>query len=109
MESCVLEAAPFCGIFNGMSTSGDHRLERDVPARLAEPDLAAWAEKIALRSSSRPRIWYGAALFWFVVICIVAARVMFLDVSSLRPATANTAAPSVLAGSPPQAAHDARL
>jgi hypothetical protein len=109
MDSCVLEAAPFCGIFKGMRTSGDHSLDRDVPARLGEPDLAAWAEKTALRSSSRPGIWYGAALFWLVVICIVAARVMFLDVSSLRPATANTPAPSVLAGSAPQAPHGARL
>jgi hypothetical protein len=92
-----------------MRTNVDQSLDRDVPARLAEPDLAAWAEKIALRSSARPRIWYGAALFWLVVICIVAARVMFLDVSSLRPATASTAAPSVLAGSAPQAPHDARL
>jgi hypothetical protein len=92
-----------------MRTGGDHRLERDVPARLAEPDLAAWAENIALRSSAAPRIWYGAALFWFVVICIVAARVMFLDVSSLRPATAGTAAPSVLAGSAPVGSHDTKL
>jgi len=109
MESCVLEAAPFCGIFKGMRTSGDHSFDQDVPARLAEPDLAAWAEKIALRSSSRPRIWYGAALFWFVVTCIVAARVMFLDVSSLRPATASTAAPSVLAGSVSVGPHNSKL
>jgi hypothetical protein len=109
METCVLEAARFCGIFKGMRTSGDHSLDRDVPARLAEPDLAAWAEKIALRSSSPGRIWYGAALFWLVVICIVAARVMFLDVSSLRPATASTAAPSVLAGSAPVGPHDTKL
>jgi hypothetical protein len=109
MESCVLEAARFCGIFKRMRANRDHSLDRDAPARLAEPDLAAWAEKIALRSSPPPRIWYGAALFWLVVICIVAARVMFLDVSSLRPATANTAAPSVLAGSAPPPPHDARL
>src|SRR3954453_6005567 len=109
MEKRVLEAAPFCGIFNAMSASHHQSLERDVPARLAEPGLSGWAEKIALRSSSSPRLWYGAALFWLVVICIIAARVMFLDVSSLRPATASTAAPSVLAGSAPATSHDARL
>ncbi|HYW61818.1 MAG TPA: hypothetical protein VE865_01310 [Bradyrhizobium sp.] len=92
-----------------MSESTNDSLDRDVPARLAEPDLAAWAEKVALRSSSPPRLWYGAALFWFVVICIVAARVMFLDVSSLRPTTASTAPPSMLAGSAPQPSHGARL
>jgi hypothetical protein len=73
-----------------------------APLRLIEPDLAAWAEKIAVESArGKPRIWYGAALFWLVVSCIIAARVMFLDVSNFRPAIANTAAPSVLAASGP--------
>jgi hypothetical protein len=81
-----------------------------APLRLAEPDLAAWAENSAMNASARkPRIWYGAALFWLVVTCIIAARVMFLDVSNLRPGIANSAAPSVLAGSAPEAPHDAKL
>ncbi|HEU0083507.1 MAG TPA: hypothetical protein VFQ87_11615 [Bradyrhizobium sp.] len=82
---------------------------QNAPLRLIEPDLAAWAEKIAVDSTRKPRIWYGAALFWLVVTCIIAARVMFLDVSNFRPAIANTAAPSVLAGSAPAASHDAKL
>ena len=81
----------------------------NAPLRLIEPDLAAWAEKIAVDSARKPRIWYGAALFWLVVTCIIAARVMFLDVSNFRPATANSTAPSVLAGSAPDAWRGARL
>jgi hypothetical protein len=93
-----------------MTSTADHSTTEAAPLRLIEPDLAAWAERIAVDSAARkPRIWYGAALFWLVVTCIIAARVMFLDVSNFRPATANAAAPSVLAGSAPQASHDARL
>jgi hypothetical protein len=80
------------------------------PLRVVEPDLAAWAENSAMNSSpGKPRIWYGAALFWLVVTCIMAARVMFLDLSNFRPASANNAAPSVLAGSAPDATHGAKL
>jgi hypothetical protein len=79
---------------------------QNAPLRLIEPDLAAWAEKIAVDSARKPRIWYGAALFWLVVTCIIAARVMFLDVSNFRPAIADTMAPSVLVSSGP---HDAKL
>ena len=91
-------------------TAEQNTAEAAPPLRLIEPDLAAWAERIAVDSSRRkPRIWYGAALFWLVVTCIIAARVMFLDVSNFRPATANAAAPSVLAGSAPQASYGAKL
>jgi hypothetical protein len=93
-----------------MRPTTDQTTVEAAPLRLIEPDLAAWAERIAVDSAARkPRIWYGAALFWLVVTCIIAARVMFLDVSNFRPATANATAPSVLAGSAPQASHDARL
>ena len=93
-----------------MTPTTDQSTAEASPLRLIEPDLAAWAERIAVDSAARkPRIWYGAALFWLVVTCIIAARVMFLDLSNFRPATENTAAPSVLAGSEPQASHDARL
>ena len=91
-------------------TADQSPAEATPPLRLIEPDLAAWAERIAVDSTARkPRIWYGAALFWLVVTCIIAARVMFLDVSNFRPATANAAAPSVVAGSAPPASHGARL
>jgi hypothetical protein len=110
MESCVLEPARFYGISIAMTSTTNQTGNHDAPLRLIEPDLAAWAEKIAVDSARhRPRIWYGAALFWLVVTCIIAARVMFLDVSNFRPAIANTAAPSVLAGSAPDASHDAKL
>jgi hypothetical protein len=91
-----------------MRPATDHS-HPNAPLRLIEPDLAAWAEQIAVDSARKPRIWYGAALFWLVVTCILAARVMFLDVSSFRPATANSAAPSVLAGSAPDASRGTRL
>ena len=110
MESCLLEVTPFYGIFNGMRPTVDQSTRHEAPLRLIEPDLAAWAEKIAVDSAGRkPGIWYGVALFWLVVTCIIAARVMFLDLSNFHSATANAAAPSVLAGSPPHASHDARL
>ena len=93
-----------------MTPTTDQSATEAAPLRLIEPDLAAWAEKIAVESARpSPRIWYGAALFWLVVTCIIAARVMFLDVSNFRPGMANTAAPSMLAGSAPDASHDAKL
>ena len=91
-------------------TAEQSTAEAAPPLRLIEPDLAAWAERIAVDSAARkPRIWYGAALFWLVVTCIIAARVMFLDLSNFRPASASAAAPSVLAGSAPQASYGAKL
>jgi hypothetical protein len=75
-----------------------------------EPDLAAWAEKITIASANDRRgLWYGAALFWIVVTCIIAARVAFLDPTKIRPATALSAPHSTLAGSASSASHDAKL
>lgn len=75
-----------------------------------EPDLAAWAEKIAIDSAKDRRgLWYGALAFWIVVACIIAARVAFLDPSTIRPATATSATPSVLAGGAPGVARGAKL
>jgi hypothetical protein len=91
-----------------MRTNSDQANET-TPLRLAEPDLAAWAEQIAVKSAGGRSVWYGAALFWLVIACILTARVMFLDVSKLQPATATVAAPSVVAGTASQAPHDARL
>ena len=75
-----------------------------------EADLAAWAEKITIDSSNDRRgLWYGAALFWIVVACIIAARVAFLDPSRMQPATALSAPHSTLAGSAWSASQDAKL
>jgi hypothetical protein len=104
-----LNRCGFAAISCGMTSTPGHS-HHDAPLRLIEPDLAAWAEKIAVESAGRsPRIWYGAALFWLVVTCIIAARVMFLDLSNFRSATAAAAAHPVLAGSTPQASHGAKL
>ena len=75
-----------------------------------EPDLAAWAEKITIDSTNDRRgLWYGAALFWIVVTCIIAARVALLDPGKIQPATALSTPPSTLAGSASSASHDAKL
>lgn len=75
-----------------------------------EPDLAAWAEKIAIGSTNDKRaIWYGAAVFWIVVACIIAARVAFLDPSRIQPATSLSATHSTLAGEAPSAPRGAKL
>lgn len=72
-----------------------------------EPDLAAWAEKITIDSrSDRRGLWYGAALFWVVVACLIAARIAFLDPSRIHPATATSQ--STLAGAS-SAAHETKL
>ena len=110
MERCLLEDARFYGIFSRMTPTPEQNLDRDAPLRLGEPDLAAWAEKMAANSAPGKRtVWYGAALFWLVVACIVAARVMFLDLSNFRSATASTAAPSVLAGPASNSPQGAKL
>jgi hypothetical protein len=60
------------------STSNQNR-DQAAPVGLMEPDLAAWAEKITIGSTNDRRgLWYGAALFWIVVACLIAARVAFL-------------------------------
>jgi hypothetical protein len=80
------------------STNNQHR-DRAAPLQLMEPDLAAWAEKITIDSTNDRRgLWYGAALFWIVVACIVAARIAFLDPGRIHPATASSATHSTLAG-----------
>jgi hypothetical protein len=69
--------------------------DQAAPLQLMEPDLAAWAEKITIGSTNDRRgLWYGAALFWIVVACIIAARIAFLDPSRIQPSTAQ----STLAG-----------
>jgi hypothetical protein len=110
MESCLLEDARFYGIFSKMTPTPEQNLDRDAPLPLGEPDLAAWAERIAANSGpGKGTLWYGAALFWLVVACIVAARVMFLDLGNFRSATASTAAPSILAGSASSSPQGAKL
>ncbi|HEV7876556.1 hypothetical protein [Bradyrhizobium sp.] len=86
------------------STSNQNR-DQAAPLQLMEPDLAAWAEKITISSTNDRRgLWYGAALFWIVVACIIAARIAFVDPSRIQPATAH----STLAGAS-SASHDTKL
>ena len=91
-----------------MTSISDQNCKQAAPLQLMEPDLAAWAEKITIASSSdRRALWRGAALFWIVVACIIAARVAFLDHGGIHPATASSAH-STLAGAS-SAAHATKL
>jgi hypothetical protein len=110
MESCVLELPGFCGIFYSMGSTSNQNCQQAAPLELMEPDLVAWAEKIAIGSTNdRRALWYGAALFWIVVAGIIAARVAFLGPNSIQPATALSAPLSTLAGSASSASPDAKL
>jgi hypothetical protein len=92
-----------------MNSTTNQDRDQAAPLRLMEPDLAAWAEKITIDSTNDRRgLWYGAALFWIVVICLVAARIAFLDPSRVQPATAQSATHSTLAGAS-SASHDTKL
>jgi hypothetical protein len=91
-----------------MTSTNNQNRDQTAPLRLMEPDLAAWAEKITIGSTSDRRgLWYGAALFWIVVVCLVAARIAFLDPTRIQPSTA-ASAPSTLAGAS-SAAPDTKL
>ena len=93
-----------------MTSTGNRNCDQGAPLQLMEPDLAAWAEKITIGSANDRRgLWYGAALFWIVVACIIAARIAFLDPSRMQPATALSVPHSTLAGSASSASHDAKL
>jgi len=88
-----------------MRSTNNQNRDQAAPLRLMEPDLAAWAEKIAIDSTKDRRgLWYGAALFWVVVACIIAARIAFLDPNRIQPTTAH----STLAGAS-SAAHATKL
>jgi hypothetical protein len=91
-----------------MRSTSDQNCNQGAPLQLMEPDLAAWAEKITIDSTNDRRVlWYGAALFWIVVACIIAARIAFLDPNRIQPSTASSA-PSTLAGAS-SAAHETKL
>jgi hypothetical protein len=91
-----------------MASTNNQNRDHAAPLPLMEPDLAAWAEKIAIDSAKDRRgLWYGAALFWIVVACLIAARVAFLDPGRIQPATASSAQ-STLAGAS-GAAHETKL
>lgn len=92
-----------------MASTNHQNRDQAAPLQLMEPDLAAWAEKITIDSTNDRRgLWYGAAVFWIVVICLVAARIAFLDPSRIQPATAQSAAHPTLAGAS-SASHDTKL
>jgi hypothetical protein len=82
-----------------MTSTNNQNPNQAAPLRMMEPDLAAWAEKITIDSTNDRRVlWYGAALFWIVVICLIAARIAYLDPSRVQPVTAPSATHSALAG-----------
>jgi hypothetical protein len=92
-----------------MKSTSNQNSDPAAPLQLMEPDLAAWAEKITIASArDRRGLWYGAALFWIVVVCLIAARIAFLDPSRIQPATAQSATHPALAGAS-SASHDTRL
>jgi hypothetical protein len=92
-----------------MRSTNNQNCDQAAPLQLMEPDLAAWAEKITIGSTNERRsIWYGAALFWIVVACIIAARIAFVDPTKIQPATALSAPHSTLAGAS-SAAHETKL
>jgi hypothetical protein len=89
------------------STSNQNR-DQAAPLRLMEPDLAAWAEKITIDSTKDRRgLWYGAALFWIVVVCLIAARIAFLDSTRIQSSTASSTQSTVAGAS--SAAHETKL
>jgi hypothetical protein len=91
-----------------MRLTSDQSCDQGAPLQLMEPDLAAWAEKITIDSTNDRRgLWYGAALFWIVVACIIAARIAFLDPTKIQPATASSTH-STLAGAS-SASHETKL
>jgi hypothetical protein len=90
-----------------VSTNNQNR-DQAPPLRLMEPDLAAWAEKITIDSTNDRRgLWYGAALFWIVVVCLIAARIAFLDPSRIQPSTASSVSSTLASAS--SAAHETKL
>jgi hypothetical protein len=92
-----------------MTSTGNQNRDQAAPLQLMEPDLAAWAEKITIGSTNDRRgLWYGAALFWIVVACLIAARIAFLDLSRVQPAAAQSATHSTLAGAS-SASQDTKL
>ena len=92
-----------------MASTTNQNRDQAAPLRLLEPDLAAWAEKITIDSTNDRRVlWYGAALFWIVVICLIAARIVYLDPSRIQPVTAQSATHPALAGAS-NAAHATKL
>jgi hypothetical protein len=81
-----------------MASTNNQNRDQAAPLQLMEPDLAAWAEKITIGSTKDRRgLWYGAALFWIVVACLIAARIAFLDPTRIQSSTASSAH-STLAG-----------
>jgi hypothetical protein len=42
-------------------------------------------------TGERGKVWYGAVAFWAVVVALLAARVMLLDVDTLRSYAAKPA------------------
>jgi hypothetical protein len=91
-----------------MTSTNHQNRDQAAPLQLMEPDLAAWAEKITIGSTGdRRSLWYGAALFWIVVACLIAARIAFLDPSRIEPATASSAQSTVAGAS--SAAHETKL
>jgi hypothetical protein len=91
-----------------MASTNNQNRDQATAIQLMEPDLAAWAEKITIGSTNDRRgLWYGAALFWIVVACLIAARIAFLDPSRIQPSVASSVQSTSAGGS--SAAHGTKL
>lgn len=64
-------------------------------SRMAEPELAQWAEQKTVGSKSdTPLVRLGAILFWVVVALLLLARIFLVDSDKLRPAASTAGATS---------------
>ena len=56
-------------------------------SRMAEPELAYWAEQKTLRTKAdTPLVRIGAIVFWAVVAALVFTRIFLIAPDKLRPA-----------------------
>ncbi len=64
-------------------------------SRMAEPELAQWAEQKTVGvNTDTPLVRIGAVVFWVVVAILLFARVFLIDPAKLRPADSTTGANS---------------
>lgn len=79
---------------NSLSSLSGSRLPENV-SRMAEPDLAQWAQQKAVGSNSdTPLVRLGAVLFWATVAALLLARVFLVDPDKLRPTTSTSGSAS---------------
>lgn len=71
---------------------------RGLPAnmsRMAEPELAQWAEQKTVGANADTQlVRIGALVFWAVVAILLFARIFLIDAAKLRPAASTAGASS---------------